>query len=102
MRNRWARWVVLTLIVAFPLLLSAASAQGQGGGFPRTLRASAPILAVEMVLVGGLVFASRERRRLLVELDAARSRPRSIASPSAALTGLKMPTRRSVTGWVRR
>jgi hypothetical protein len=97
-----ARWIVLGLIFAFPFMLVAASARGQGGGFPRTLRASLPIVAVEVVLLGGLVFASRERRRLLVELDAARSRPRSVAGPSAALTGLRLPTRRSVTGWVRR
>src|SRR5258708_2393027 len=101
MRNRWARWAVLGLIFVFPLLIVAASAEGQGS-LRRTLRAGSPIVAVEMVLLGGMVFASRERRRLLVELDAARTRSRGVGSPSAALAGLKAPVRRSVPGWVRR
>src|SRR5262245_40388163 len=98
MRNRWARGLVVGLIFVFPLMIAVVSARGHGGGFPRTLRASAPILAVETVLLGGLVFASRERRRLLVELDAARTRPSSVATPAPALAGLRASARRFVPG----
>ena len=54
MRDRQVRLVFLGLILAFPLLLGASSSSGAG-----------PVFGVEAVVVLGLMFASRERRRIL-------------------------------------
>ncbi|WP_406698865.1 hypothetical protein V5E97_08265 [Singulisphaera sp. Ch08] len=98
MRNQWARRVIVSLILAFPLLLSVA-ASTTPVSFARRLEAASPIVAVETVLVGGLLFARRERRRLLVELDAARTMPvRAISRPSGALVNTKAHAWRSVSG----
>ena len=98
MHHQWVRRVFVGLILAFPLLISVVAAPSPGS-VSRGLQAVMPIVAVETVLVGGLVFARRERRRLLVELDAARTSPNRIASrPSAALVKTKAPAWRSVSG----
>lgn len=81
MQSRWARRVVLALVLVFPIAITATSARPSAGA-ARGLRASLPIVAVEMVLVGGMVFAARERSRLLVEMEAVRTRPRRVASLS--------------------
>lgn len=98
MRNHWARRVAVGLILAFPLLLSVV-ASPTPLSLARGLEAAPPILAVETVLVGGLLVARRERRRLLVELDAARTMATRAAScPSGALVKTNTPAWRSVSG----
>lgn len=94
MRNQWARGVVLGLVLAFPVLMSATAG---------SITTVAPVLAVETVLVGGLVFASRERRRLLVEMDAARGKAAQIGTFSPAMrSGAKAPARGSLLAYLRR
>src|SRR5262245_3545907 len=108
MRHRWARRVVLGSILAFPLLISAVaspstSSSPQAGRFVRGFSVGVPVVVVELVLVGGVIFATRERRRLQVELDAARTRPRDVASLSSAmLSRAKAPARLSVFSYLRR
>jgi hypothetical protein len=98
MRNRWVRRAFLGLVLVFPILISAVSSHSLGRAV-RGFRMGSPIMAVEMLLVGGLVFASRERSRLLVEIDAARTTPRRLASrPPVALAGLKAPAKHTVFG----
>lgn len=96
MRHTWVRRVFIGLILAFPLLMSVAAAPTERG-----VRSALPIVAVELVLVGGLLFARRERRRLLVELEAARTAaPRRVvvSRPSAALVNSKPAAWRSISG----
>ena len=98
MRNQWTRRIVVSLILAFPLLLSVV-ASPTPVSFARGLEAASPILAVETVLVGGLLFARRERRRLVVELEAARTvATRAVSRPSGALVKTNAPAWRSVSG----
>lgn len=88
MRNRWARRVCVGLILAFPVLMTVAASSAVPAEAARGARGLAPVVAVEALLIGGLVFAGRERRRLLVEMDAARTQPRritSLAGPKLAL-----------------
>lgn len=106
MRNRWARRVVVGLVLAFPLAISAVASPSPSPTAGRLLRGfsvGTPVVAVEMVLLGGLVFAGRERRRLLVEMDAARTRPREAHTFTPAMvSGTKAPARASLFGHLRR
>ncbi|SIO28554.1 hypothetical protein SAMN05444166_3497 [Singulisphaera sp. GP187] len=96
MRNPWARRVSVSLILAFPLLLSLVATPSPVS-FVRGVEGVLPIVAVETVLVGGLLVARRERRRLLVELEAARNLPRHISRPAGALVKAKAAAWRSVS-----
>ncbi len=106
MRNSWARRVVLGLILAFPLMMVAVaspSADPNPGRFFRSFSAVMPVFAVEMVLVGGMVFAVRERRRLHVEMDAARTKPTPLAAVSPAiLAPSKAPARVAAFSYLKR
>jgi hypothetical protein len=76
------------LILAFPVLMAAAASSAVSGEAARGVRGFAPVVAVEAMMIGGLVFAGRERRRLLAEMDAVRTQPRritSLAGPKLAL-----------------
>jgi hypothetical protein len=85
------------LVLVFPLLVSAVAT-----GTPR-ISAGSPVLAVEMLLVGGLVFAGRERRRLLVELEAGRTRPAEIGTFAPPILGrARVAARSSLFGYLRR
>ena len=63
MRERRARWAIVGLMLALPMLMVCAS--------PRlgTVReAVVPVIAVEAILVAGLAGVAAERRRLLEEI----------------------------------
>jgi len=102
MRHHGVRRVFVGLILAFPLLLSVVAASPNQGVLSGAVQAGLPVVAVELVLVGGLLFVRRERRRLLVELDAARtamSPGRTVVSrPSPALVKAQGATWRPVSG----
>ena len=101
MRHRGSRVVVLGLILAFPILVHTVSAPGFGG-VAGLFSAGSPLLGVEMLLVGGLVFASRERRRLFLLVDNARlgsgTVPVPAPAPHLASAGASSPARRTVAG----
>jgi hypothetical protein len=90
MRCGLARLVVLGLILAFPVLIvasSPASASWSGS--------TLPVFAVELMLIGGLVFAARERRRLLTGQEALAPRP--ISRPRWTPAPHALPERRRAT-----
>jgi hypothetical protein len=70
MRNPWVRRVFVGLIFAFPLLIGLASSRSLSR-FGRELQGGSPIILVESVLLTGMVFATRQRRKLLVAIEAA-------------------------------
>jgi hypothetical protein len=61
MRTRSLGLAFLAMVLMFPLLISAVSPRPLGRP-SRGLRASLPALGSEMVVVGGLILAGRERR----------------------------------------
>jgi hypothetical protein len=70
MRDRRVRLAFLGLILAFPFLIVGVSPRGSGR--PSGLASEAlPLLAVEVLLVGGLAFAARERIHLLARAPSA-------------------------------
>jgi hypothetical protein len=90
MRNRWVRTVFLGLILTFPMMIFVASARSLTRA-ARELGSSTTVIAVELMLVGGMIFAVRERRRLLGDLAQAQSRSTwVVAHPSTAVTGPKL------------
>ena len=97
MRNRGLGLAFLAMIFVFPLLVSAVSPRPLGRS-QRELRAGIPVLGTEMVLLGGLIYANRERRRLLelelaLELERGETdRPRSDLSRPHPQTGAATTT----------
>jgi hypothetical protein len=79
MPYRRARMILLGLLIVFPLLVRAASAPSSSSWQEGVWPQGAPILYVELLLLGGLLVADWNRRRLLSEslrrLDRARTRP---------------------------
>ncbi len=69
MQNRWVARTFVGMIFVFPLIASALTAAPTG-----MLQAVAPVLGVETFLVAGTFFAFRERRKLVSELEVARTR----------------------------
>ncbi len=61
MRNQWGLGVVVGLILAFPLLLCLV-ALAPFDFSDKPTRGGSPLIAVETVVVGGLLFARRERQ----------------------------------------
>jgi|GEM_PF-5662446 len=98
MQNRWVARVFLGLIFVFPLLASAQSAVWTGPVRNR-LGNLAPVLAVEAFLVAGSIFAFRERRRLVAELEVARTRiPSSSVRSTSALPRSIVPIKTPIYG----
>jgi hypothetical protein len=96
MRNPWVRRVFLGLIFVFPLLIGLASSRSLRHP-SRGISLGSPIVVVEGVVLCGVVFAGRERRRLLVALEEAGTRPDpTLAPPSPALAGSKGVVRQPV------
>jgi hypothetical protein len=84
MRDVRIRKAFLGLILAFPFLIVLVS--GPSSGRPVRLWGSdgGPLLAVEVLLIGGLVYASRERARLLSRIGVATVPTPRIAAGSQA------------------
>ena len=61
MRTRSLGLAFLAMVLMFPLLISAVSPRPLGRP-SRGLRAGLPMPGSEMILVGGLILAGRERR----------------------------------------
>jgi hypothetical protein len=86
MGYRLARMVLLGLLIVFPLLVRAASTSSWSGRQEDAWSQAAPMLGVELLLLGGLLVADWNRRRRLAEclrrIDRARAR-REPARPAA-------------------
>jgi hypothetical protein len=65
MRDRRVRLVFLGLILAFPLMMIGVAPAASGRTSGGVASEGWPLLSVELLLVGGLVFAGRQRVRLL-------------------------------------
>lgn len=87
MRKLWVQRVFVGLILAFPLLMSGTwtLSLGQTSALLQMVPA---IVAVEMILVAGLVVGTKERRRLFANLELVRAgMEESARRPSGALVG---------------
>lgn len=65
MRDRHVRWIVLGLILAFPVLVTALSSPTVGAPAPWSAEALGSLALVEGIVVVGLLGAYRARRGLL-------------------------------------
>lgn len=90
MRNPWVRTVFLGLILTFPMMICVASARSLVRA-AYDLRSRSTVIAVELMLAGGMIFAYRERQRLLGGLAQAQSRNTwVVAHRSNAVAGPKL------------
>ncbi len=67
MGYRLARMVLLSVLIVLPLLVRAAGAPASSGRQAVAWSQVAPILGVELLLLGGVLVADWNRRRLLAE-----------------------------------
>jgi hypothetical protein len=86
MGYRVARMVLLGLLIVLPLVVRAASPPSWSGRQEGAWWPAAPIACAEVVLLGGLLVADWNRRRLLAEclrqVDRARTQ-REVGRPAA-------------------
>jgi hypothetical protein len=76
MRNPRARAALIGLVLALPVLMVMAGPRGK-----KAWAAVPTVAGVELILIGGLLVASRERQRLLAERSSA---PANAPAPAPA------------------
>ena len=101
MRHQGVRWVFLAFILMLPMLMQAVSSRPAEPGVPA---AGSFLWPTEAVLLGGLVIAGCQRRRLLDEAHLGGGNPPAprvrAPRPHVALAAF-LPNRRLVASWTR-
>ncbi|WP_422923998.1 hypothetical protein [Singulisphaera sp. PoT] len=95
MQNRWVARVFLGLIFAFPLLASALATPSLGTA-TALMKVLPAVGLVETFLIVGSFYATRQRRRLVADLEVARtqlapSAPRTTPALHGSLVSLNKP-----------